>query len=233
MCWSAQISLLTACVHVITLGFVLRLDHKLTPFVRSGFLKFLGFYLIMELFQALQWLTANPQHFGPKQSCSSWNQGTTVLAYFLIWAQPYLFSSIAGNKSANSLNRASVITLAYAMFAILKPLVFKQTSCSIDYSNYHSNTCTFAGKHGHLDWKFAIVNIMYQPTHFVYLLLIGLTLPKLHDVHKWTIGVGWILTLLLSIYLVGGGPEVPAFWCMTSALIDIPILGYLGYKLIK
>lgn len=231
MCWNVKISLLAAGCHLITLYFV----HisRLTGPIKAGFVHFIVFYFIMEMFQALQWLTANPVDFDQAEGdCSQWNQVTTVFAYCLIWYQPYMFSYIADQKWT-WLRIASVFTFCSTMIQILKPFIHEylteqcRSMILLPDTNYYGVTCTYIGKYGHLDWKFNIQNIAYYPTHFGYFLLVSISILHLHPVHKWTLGLGWFVSLLVTLFLVGFTPELPSFWCLLSVFVSPIIIFYL------
>jgi len=236
MCWNIEVSLLAAVGHLITL-YIVHKSKISNPFIREGYIRFLIFYMIMEIFQASQWITASPVPFSAlpneQSSCSQWNQITTVFAYILIWYQPYLFSRIAKHRSSDPLHIACLFTFFIAMLQISVPFIREyfdeecKSEIKLPNTNYHHTTCTYIGKYGHLDWKFNILNIAYYPTHFGYFLLVGTIILKLHPIHKWTIGIGWLLSLLITLFLVGFGPELPSYWCVLSIIASPIIIGYI------
>lgn len=185
----------------------------------------------MEWFQALQWyLTVDYQN---NKICSLSNICLTTFAYILIWIQPIMFSSFTKNKFSSYY---AILTFIICLINLL--LGFKYPFSELDHLtynnsvNYGNQTCTYKGIHGHLLWKFAINTISYQPTHYVYYSTILLIIIVNYDyILKLTLGLGWIVSLLLSIYIHGINNELPSFWCLLSVSADIPILIYtlLGY----
>lgn len=223
MCWNMEVSIGFGIIHLIT--FIIVLNKR--PYHYLKFLIFLGFYLIMEWFQALQWyLNVDNQN---NKICNLSNTYLTIFSYILIWLQPIMFSSFANQNK---------FSLCYAIMTFIVCLInlflgFKYPASELDYltfigsTNYGNQTCTYKGIHGHLLWKFKINTITYQPTHYVYYSIIILIIIFQYDnILKSTLGLGWILSLILAIFIRGLNNELPAFWCLLSVFADIPILIY-------
>ena len=220
MCWSIGISLLAAGVHALT--------HEVArnyrpPGYRSD-MRFVRFFLIMELFQAAQW------QFGDVGTCSEVNRLFTLFAYLLIWVQPLLFVAIGEQSQLHAvkvrLEYARLISIITAWYAVTLLLVgnFYTPTYLLPGSSFGEKTCTTVGPYGHLAWQFSPLSIVYGPTHFVYYILISTIFYFYPARLQWTIGLGWWISLFFSLYWVGPGIELPAFWCLLSASVDIPIL---------
>ena len=221
MCWSINVSLAAALVHGTT---YLVARHQRPPEYRS-YLLFTLFYTTMELFQALQWAMGDVE-----TGCTSRNQGFTIIAYILIWIQPLLFVKIGDKTRFHTVRirlqygaRLATITFWYALLLLGLGLT-TEPSWVLPNSNYGPTTCTVIGPYGHLGWQFAPISIVYGPTHFVYVALIVTTIMFYPTVLKLTIGLGWLGTLFVSLYLVGTTIDLPAFWCFLSLFADGPIL---------
>jgi len=248
MCWSGPASLAFGAIHtaIAALLIIRRRPIAAWPF----YVAFCVFYAVMEFLQAFQWFWLDlddlPLHIITTSSsyrpCAAANTATTILAYVLIWLQPVLFSSI-GLFSSSTISKVttmrfavslSVITCVVALLSL--GLRFEDDrdarfTTFVPGTNYGNETCTYRG-HIHLAWIFAVKSISYQPTHFVYVLLILVTVlhyeqPRL----KWTLLSGWLLTLFLSILIVGTGAQLASFWCMTSVFAGVPILLQSLYSL--
>lgn len=208
MCWTAQVSVGFGLVHL--LGFALT--------ERKSYRTFTAFYALMEFYQAFQWI------WGDVHSCTDWNSQVTVVAYGLIWFQPWLYV-IMGEAEGLRLQYAklaSMTTYIWSLFTLVLGM-HKIPTYSLPNSSFGSVTCTSVGPHGHLNWTFSPITIAYQPTHYVYVLLIGTTMlyyPPQLNIIKW----GWLGTLLISLYSVGTGAELPAVWCWSSLLVSLPLI---------
>lgn len=225
MCWNLEVSLGFAAIHFLTFLIVTLLGRK----NYRQYQMFTLFYLCMELLQAYQWYYANPGT-DLNMSCSDINKMTTVVAYVLIWLQPILFAEIGRegtykNGSLNSLAFMSYVNFAIAMYTLFDGLMTTQDCVSLENTNYHKYTCTYVGPHHHLLWKFAIGNLGYQPNHYLYLLLILVIFFYYSNKSvRNVLFTGWLGTLALTHFNIGSGPELPAYWCLVTVLVDIPIL---------
>lgn len=219
MCWSFWISMGFSSCHLLTSLLVQKRPYRL----------FLYFYAFMEFFQALQWVWgdlmpgSNFGHLG----CSTRNQIFTVVAYALIWIQPYLYFRI-GNLYNRYLHNLTRWIFFWAMLSLFIGS-FKIPTYRIPNSNYGLSTCSEIGPHGHLGWRFAPLTAKYSPNEFVYVTSIALIFMEFPRSLSRTLGLGWFLTMLVSIYYVGTGPDLPAFWCFLSVFVDLPIIiGYIS-----
>lgn len=201
---------------------------------RNIFLVFIGFYGIMELLQFIQWI------YGDINICTYRNKFFTkpplglepIIAFILIWLQPLLFSWIGLVSTYNSYYKFGFnLSLLALIFGIFNMQLSYYTNKSIIYenTNFGETTCTIIGKYGHLLWKFSVLSLNYHPSYFVYLGIILLCIFKYPNVLKFTIGLGWFYTLLISLYLVNNSPELPSFWCLLSIFANIPIILYTKY----
>uniref|UniRef100_A0A6C0IYL3 Uncharacterized protein n=1 Tax=viral metagenome TaxID=1070528 RepID=A0A6C0IYL3_9ZZZZ len=221
MRWNIAVSLTAAAFHAAT--FVVASNKKVPEY--RAYLLFTGFFMIMELFQASQWWIGDVT-----VGCTEFNRTMTMMAYLLIWFQPYLFAVIGDRSRLHSVQvrlqyakKVAHMTLWYAMINLFAGMSTRP-SYQLPRSNFGLETCTTVGPHGHLAWSFAPLTIVYGPTHFVYVILILATISFYPRPLLFTIGVGWIATLFVSTYLVGAGAELPAFWFLLSVFVDIPIL---------
>jgi hypothetical protein len=222
MCWSASISIFTAFIHLITLLIV---KHGNAQY-KNSLIIFLGFYMTMEIFQAIQHLTVNLEPI----DCDTWNFFTTFIAWNLIWVQPILFNMII--PSRQFFNHDLLLSIVTYIVAILNLVIaafchyFKDEypNYSLPNTNHGIETCTGYGYDNHLQWMFAVKTIQYGPTYYVYLMLMIAAIFKFPFRLFWTIGMGWIFTLFLSLFWVGMDPVLPSVWCFMSVLVDIPII---------
>lgn len=159
----------------------------------------------MEFFQALQWKFLNSVFL-------------TWIAYILIFIQPLLYALISKQ------NLFLPVNLLILSLIVLTIGLFKTPTDYIYNSNYSNITCTSIGNNGHLAWRFKVMNINTTPNHFVYILFVGSYILKMNKQLKLTIGIGWILSLIISIIKVKNTIELPAYWCLMSITADIPIL---------
>ena len=245
MCWNAGISFLFGTGHLMTHMIV----SKLRPPEHPAFRQFTRFYFTMEAFQALQWtfgdVIPDPTVYG--SSCSLINNLFTVVAYVLVWWQPVLFADMGRTCSAiasrdegstdlkvwDYAHKLALATFAYGLVNVMIGF-FYACDYSIPRSNYGIDTCTEIGDMGHLGWKFHPYSIAYHPNLYVYLLLVSMSISMFPMAMMLTVGLGWLLTMLVSLCMVGNGPDLPAFWCLLSVFADVPIVLYsMGLRMKK
>lgn len=222
MCWSASVSIGTALLHYTTSYIVSRSTIR----YRDQYLLFLRFYMVMELLQATQHII-----IGIDETCNSFNQVSTVIAYVLIWMQPYLFLSLYEGSTGSRnimMYRLVLITLGASVL-----FLFMGMASDIKHyapnTNYDTKTCTKYGYGNHLDWRFSVKSIQYSPNYFIYLVAIIVVVAELPTDLFHTLGLGWLITLVMSVAWVGIGPVLPSVWCLNSVFVDIPIL----YKVVR
>jgi hypothetical protein len=237
MCWSVGVSLTAAAIHIFTLYLLI----KQKDVLYNGFIAFVSFYLVMELYQAASWVMLYTN-----DSCSSINTLFTYFGYLLIWLQPLLFALITLTDFLNhstpdirgifivrnqliSLSIASVLMLVTALLNIA---LAGEITYDYPNSNFGEITCTTAGPHGHLSWQFAVRTLIHAPNYYSYWSTIVIIIGYMRPHMKYTLGLGWITSLLISLFLVGSGPELPAFWCLLSILVD-PFIWLLLLKMRK
>jgi hypothetical protein len=162
----------------------------------------------MELFQAAQWMWGHVGH------CDNINEQFTLFAGALIWTQPLIFSEIL--KSAVS--RVREYTQLVRFLFIASIIVFISGTKSI------ISSCTIIGPHHHLAWQFEYRENQLVPNHFTYMVLIGTTLFLSPPRIKYTIGIGWAMSCLYSLWRIGYGIEFASYWCWMSVLSCIPML---------
>lgn len=219
MCWSIQVTVLFLILHLLQAELVRRLNPRYKP----TFLVFIYFYAFMELLQLSQWL------MGSVNSCTQINKFFTIIAYLLIWLQPVMFS-LFGIVQTNKF-QYYLYSFFMSIFALLIACLNMFLSYYNNYavlissgSNFANETCTYVGQYGHLLWKFPIYSLDIQPSYFVYITIILLCILKYPRAIQLTLGLGWFVTLLVSIYMVKGSAELPSFWCLLSVFADIPII---------
>lgn len=226
MCWNSEVSLLFAGMHGVTYLVVNKYRTKYHVF----FKRFLLFYMIMELLQSIQWYIGVADI--NTNFCTKLNTLFTTIAYTLIWLQPVLFASFTRKKF---INYYCLMTFFIAMINLNIGFFSPATEMSFlknnGQTNYGFPTCTYRGSYGHLLWKFQINTLSYQPTHYIYYSIILLMiLIEYKKGLKYTIGFGWIFSLITSIMINGVNNELPSFWCLLSVFADIPILIYTLHK---
>ena len=228
MCESFWASIFFGVSHLFTAYQV----YRKKKYGYHAYLLFLEFYAIMEFFQASQWVFGDlmpSSEFG-HLDCSVRNRIFTVIAYALIWIQPVLYSTITEvfyggfRYITNSHSRIlSRVTFIWAMTCLLLGF-FTTPSYRVPNSNYGLSTCTEIGPYGHLAWRFAQNTIKYSPNEFVYVSLVALSFFEYPRNFNWILGLGWAISMFISILMVGTGPDLPAYWCLLSVFVDIPIL---------
>jgi hypothetical protein len=226
MCWSLEVSLAFASVHLISAAYVAW--HR-PPHSRQ-FLYFIFFYFAMEMLQSLQWLIGVETRLN--HSCSKSNTFLTIIAYILIWLQPVMFASFSNKRDSHFVWYYSLYTLVIAMVNLI--LGFSEKAIGLEFmsrnekTNYGEQTCTYLGEYNHLVWKFAVPSFNYQPTHYVYHSIILLTfILHFNRILQLTIGVGWMTTFFVSLWAIGSvNAELTSYWCLLSIFADIPILIY-------
>lgn len=210
MCWNAPVSIGFCIIHLLAFRLTSRHSYRL----------FTVFYAIMEFYQAFQWL------FGDVGTCSTRNTLITIIAYGLIWFQPWLYVLIgqAETVELQYARRLAIMTFFWSMFTLFLGL-FKQPTYYLPNSNFGYPTCTLVGSHGHLHWIFSPITMIYQPSYYSYVMLIAATM-SFYPKQLYPIVQGWSLTLLLSLLYVGTGPELPAIWCWLSVLVSLRLVVY-------
>jgi hypothetical protein len=226
MCWSLEVSLAFASVHLLSAAYVAW--HR--PLHSRYFLYFLLFYFSMEVLQALEWFVGVESHLN--RSCSKTNTFLTVIAYTLIWLQPVMFASFSTKRDSRFVWYYSLYTLASALINLALGFCEKAAGLKLmsrsEKTNYGQQTCTYQGEYSHLVWKFSVPSFNYQPTHYVYFSIILLTFLLHYDrILQLTIGLGWMTTFFVSLWATGGvNAELTSYWCLLSVFADIPILIY-------
>lgn len=208
MCWNAPVSICFGLIHLLAFAIVTRRSYRL----------FTAFYAVMEFYQAFQWL------YGDVGNCSQFNTSVTIIAYGLIWFQPWLYILI-GEAEGLQLDYGRKIAITTYVWSIVTLLLglCKQPTYYLPNSNFGYPTCTLVGSHGHLHWIFSPISVIYQPSYYNYVVLIATTMSY-YPKQLYPIIQGWTLTLLLSLLYVGTSPELPAIWCWLSVLVSLRII---------
>jgi len=211
MCGSIKISLLAAAAHGITIHQVFKSHQQ----HKRSLLIFLSFYLIMELYQAFQWIFLQLPELG--EPCNAFNTNVTYIAYLLIWLQPLLFSYLSSRSK--HLRPLAWLTLVSAVFSIY---LASNPNYILPNSNFYHETCTYNGDH--LDWIFAVKTVVMLPNYYAYWSPIALSILYFETELKWTVGIGWLSSLIIALLLNGPGAQLTSFWCQLSICADLPIL---------
>lgn len=216
MCYNIVVSIFATLCHIKTLNIVKssNVKYKIQYFI------FLYFYIVMELFQTLQHIT-----LPYTKQCGIWNVITTVIAYALIWIQPYLFYIMYYqlNRSNKLISTITKIIFVYAMLSLV--LGFRSTATYVlPNSNFGPQTCTKIAENGNIEWMFKLSSIIYSPNFFIYLLFIGVISWEFPNELFYSIGLGWWISLVVSILWVGISIALPSRWCQLSIFVDIPII---------
>jgi hypothetical protein len=184
----------------------------------------------MEVFQTAQWLFGNVYDhsiLGINQ-CDLMNRNFTVIAHILIWLQPILFSYIGYRTSDNKKFFGYYVLLNFFVFIYSILLLYlgfeKNTYYSINDSIFGLSTCTNKGVTGHLVWKFKPANIDYFPNYLTYVILCILSFLMYDKKGIRIIGVGWIVSLVLTkIILQPSILEMASSWCLLSIIANVLI----------
>ena len=197
---------------------------------------FSGFYLIMELFQVVQWQYGellNEYHKNGPVKCSINNQFYTMIAYVLIWLQPFLFSLIGyyeiNRRIFGKLMIFNIMVFLYAIGILwLGTEMIEKADYSIDHSFFGQSTCTDVGPTHHLSWRIRSYSIDIQPNHFSYLILC--MIPFIfYENELFNIAKGWGFALLVTkLLLWPTATEYASSWCFMSIFANLVIL--LGAK---
>ncbi len=208
MCWNANVSIFFGFIHLLACILTVRKSFKL----------FTIFYAVMEFYQAFQW------KWGDIGLCTQWNTAVTLIAYSLIWFQPllYIFIGEAEGLTLTYGKITAIITYYWSMFSLIMGINHIPTYY-LPKSNFGYPTCTSIGPHEHLSWVFSPITIMYQPTHYVYILLIVTTM-MFYPKQLRLIVLGWLVTLIFSLFYIGTGSELPAVWCWSSVVVSVPLI---------
>lgn len=227
MCWNLQVSLTFALLYFLTI--ILYIVKR--PKYWRGYSLFSGFYLVMELFQAAQWLYGDVEttysEYGPK-SCSLINKNFTYVAYVLIWLQPFLYSIIGlielKKKVFKKLMLFNLIIFLYGIIDLIILRKIYNIKYMIKDSNFGPDTCTDVGPTHHLTWRFSPSNIDLQLNNLTYLILCGVNFLFYKNELK-NIRNGWLFALILTkIILFPTNAEMPSSWCLMSVFANLLIL---------
>lgn len=234
-----QTSWISACFSVVYLIFIIYYFKK-KPFYWKEYIIFSGFYMIMEIFQTLQWSYGdvyNKSDIYGLESCSPINKNFTYFAYILIWVQPILFSYL-GQRTTNGdynliFKKLTIINLIVFIWSILTLFLgnFEKNFYLIEDSIFAFDTCTSIGKSGHLAWQFKPNTIDYQANHLTYLILCFLSFCVYPDNELKIIGFGWFISLIISsFYFTPTEIEKASVWCLSSIFANLTIIGFLIIK---
>lgn len=237
MCWSVPVTTLFLLGHLAAAQIV----HRVPTRYRTVFLWFIYFYAGMELLQLSQWTTGVRAGTGTgtvgsnSDFCTSINKTLTFVAYALIWLQPLLFSVIGLRVVGGDYYRYSFyLSVSACLTAFINTLMSWMGDSHVTVlntaTNFGGQMCTSVGKYGHLLWQFPIYTLDIHPSYFVYVAIILLCIARYPRALQYTMGAGWFVTLLVSMYLVRGSGEIPSFWCLLSVFADIPIVMYTLYS---
>jgi hypothetical protein len=228
MCWSAKVSFIFSVVYACTILWVL--------YRRNGKWKahiaFLAIFMIMELFQGLQWLYGDVSSVFPDTTtCTLNNRYFTYFAYFLIIVQPLWFAIIGGydNQWEGGWKRLILVNLAVFLFNMIYQIVITEKGTFYGYLLNQDNiysfvTCTFIGPNGHLAWVFAGGSNTIFYTWQMYLVLSCIAFIQ----YKGDIigmPVAWVVTLIISLVVTPFTyVEIASYWCFLSVISCVFIL---------
>lgn len=230
MCWNLPVSISFSVLYTACILFY----YAKKPRYWRLYILFSGFYLIMEMFQSLQWIFGDVIYkdltFGPEK-CSFTNKSFTYFAYVLIWLQPLLFSIIGylqdRNKFLKKIIILNIIVFCYSLVSVFVRLYHTQKYL-IEGSNFAGATCTHVGPTHHLSWRFAVENIDLALNNMTYVILCTFSFLFYREELK-NIWKGWVVTLLITkLVLNPHNAEVPSTWCLISVIANIIII--LGAK---
>lgn len=221
MCWSILASSVFAFLYLVAI--VIFYIEK-SKFYKC-YVTFSIFYMIMEIFQTLQWFLGDVSPTEINQ-CSFTNRFFTYVAYILIWSQPLLYSYIGylSNQNISIFKKLNYLNVLVLFFAVT--LLFQNNDNLIlvsHDSNLSNVTCTSIGETDHLVWRFKMSNVDMQPNNFTYLILCIFSF-LLYERELSYIGYGWTLSFIFTtLALKPTNLEIPSTWCLMSVIAN-PLL---------
>ena len=170
-----------------------------------------------------QWLT------GVVGDCSSGlNIRSTYFAYFLLYAQPLMFSVGGGIVGKWSRLWITLTLIFLAVMVTNVTILIVNTEVGIftqdlGITSVISNqTCTLQGDNGHLAWTFKNWLIDFDLNYQFY--LIGCIIPlALYEWDMWCITLSWSISLLVTFVSFRMTlREYGSTWCLFS-VVSIPV----------
>ena len=231
MCWSYEVSLGFSCLYVLVNSYYV---YKRPPYWEY-LLLFGSFYLVMELFQTFQWLYGDVQSntLIGVDNCSTINTNFTLFANMLIWLQPVMFSFIGyrtNSRDKHFFELLLLISLSVLFLSVFLLYGDTPTYYVINDSIFGNSTCTNVGGTGHLVWRFKPSNIDYYPNYLVYVILCLLSFCMYDRSETSIIGIGWILSLLVTkLILAPKLIEVASSWCLMSIVAHLLIFVKINF----
>ncbi len=222
MCWSARVSFIFSAVYACTILLVL--------FRKRGKWKaniaFMSLFMIMELFQGVQWTYGDVgSHFPDTSSCTLNNRYFTYFAYFLVIIQPLLFAVIGAidYQWDHGWKGLVLVNLVVFLFNMIYQIIITENGVFYGYLLNRDNiysfvTCTFIGPNGHLAWIFngGSNSIFYNWQ--MYLVLSCISFLRF----KWDLigmPIAWVVTLVVSLVTTSFTfVEIASYWCFLSVV---------------
>jgi hypothetical protein len=189
---------------------------------------FLSVFMVMELFQAIQWISGDVGSVFPSTAtCTDKNKYFTYVAYFLIQLQLVVFAVVGWLREPTE-SKWKWITALYSILAFFNmTYLIYNTEHHIDYGyplNVHSVisyiTCTFIGPDHKLAWIFTGGNLTLQFTWHTYLvqsLAVFVQYPK--NIAGIPVVWGGILVgcLIFQVSFI----EIASYWCFLSVISTV------------
>ena len=229
MCWSYEVSLTFVYLFIFTnICYIYA-----RPKYWIEYLMFGTFYLVMEVFQTIQWMYGDIYNntLQGVNHCSIINQKYTIIAHILIWLQPLLFSIIGYRTATNKiffkyLNYINLFVLIFSMVNLCSGF-YKDNYYQINNSIFGLSTCTDTGITGHLVWRFKPSSIEYFPHYLMYFIMCTLSFLMYDRRQTQIIGIGWLSTLIITkLVLWPDRLELASSWCLLSIVANVIILVY-------
>jgi hypothetical protein len=226
MCWNIEATTSFSLIYLCFIVFYYKMGMK----YYKQYILFNCFYLVMEVFQTLQWLFGNVSN--TTETCTIINKTFTYIAFILIWAQPLLFSiiGITSDNNNNIFRKLSLLNILVFLYACA--VLYYVTELNVQYgynfekSSVSNITCTVVGANHHLAWMFQTGLIDYQANHLLYMVLCFVTFifyqPSMRG-----IPLGWIMTLVITLCVFKTeSNEIASTWCLFSIFSNIVIIMY-------
>ena len=227
------ISIVCLVIHLITLmiSSISNLNNK------SSFVIYIFMYTAMEvIYASILYYTAIGE-YPASEGCSFINELLTVALFFLIWMQPFIYGIIGISQDLDKNSKLArwspIIIISCTIFIAV---VINISLPSLGYggvlipgTNFQNNMCTYMM----IDSQYSISlttkigYIQLQPTYLFHFILIGVSILMYSDKNvKAVVGMGWIGTLIFSIYCFWPNLTINvfSFWHFVFLLTDFWIL---------
>jgi len=240
MCWSFEVSVLFAAAEfsLLTLVWLRARRSASDPWLRGQLLllPLMGSICLVEMLEALLWLEDKdliPAVASSQRTCSSYNKRLTLVIFLVIlpWQPFFLIAPtrrVGHGRNRDLLLGSEILSLVYAISFVgfyfagfLIPWI-GDLRRSLEESSFtgcfHTETCTFLGKHGRLHWTFGSPDTYVAPNIYTYTLLwipVCLARPIRFSagiiLFMWSLSIFWLMYYEMSF-------ESGSVWCWSGFL---------------